>query len=88
MFHKSDEWHLAHAIKIASRNGLCENCGKPGNEVHHIVHLTINNVEDLNISLNQSNLKILCTDCHNKEHHRFGKFTEYSFYKDGNMIKR
>lgn len=35
-FYKSDEWHLARAIKIANQNGLCENCGKPGNEVHHI----------------------------------------------------
>ncbi len=51
-FYKSDEWHLARAFKIALRNGLCESNGKPGNEVHHIVHLTINNVDDPNISLN------------------------------------
>ena len=59
-FYKSNEWHLARVIKIANQNGLCENCGKPENEVHHIIHLTINNVDDLNISLNQSNLKLLC----------------------------
>ena len=84
-FYKSDEWHLARAIKIANQNGLRENCGKPGNEVHHIIHLTINNVDDPNVSLNQNNLKLLCTDCHNKEHHRFGRFDSYYFDANGDL---
>lgn len=85
-FYRSDEWHLARAIKICNANGICEKCGAVGKEVHHKIHLTIKNVDDPMISLNQDNLILLCTDCHNKEHHRFGKFTEYSFDSDGNMI--
>lgn len=84
-FYKSNKWHLARDIEIASRNGLCESCGKSGNELHHIVHLTINNVDDSNISLNQSNLKLLCTDCHNKDHHRFERFVSYYFDIDRNF---
>ncbi len=85
-FYKSDSWHLARAIVIARANGLCEKCGKVGSEVHHIVHLTIENVDDVSVSINPKNLILLCKDCHNKEHHRFGKFTDYSFDADGNLI--
>jgi hypothetical protein len=53
-FYRSDEWHLARAIKICNQNGLCEKCGKPGNEVHHKIHLTIQNVDDPNVSLNST----------------------------------
>ena len=85
-FYRSDDWHLARAIKICSANGLCEKCGAPGKEVHHIIHLTINNVDNHSISLNQDNLILLCNDCHNKEHHRFGKKKVYKFDKDGNLV--
>lgn len=84
-FYRSDEWHLARAIKIANRNGLCEKCGQPANEVHHKIHLTIQNVDDPSIALNQSNLMLLCTDCHNKEHHRFGRRDGYYFDAEGNL---
>ncbi len=85
-FYRSDEWHLARAIKICDANGICEKCGVPGNEVHHKIHLTINNVDNHSISLNQDNLILLCTDCHNKEHHRFGRNTTYVFDDEGNLI--
>ncbi|HMM00918.1 MAG TPA: HNH endonuclease [Bacilli bacterium] len=87
-FYRGDEWHLARAIKICNQNGLCEKCGKPGNEVHHKIHLTIQNVDDPNVSLNQDNLMLLCTDCHNKEHHRFGRLAEYDFDSEGNLVSR
>lgn len=86
-FYKSDKWHLARAIVITRANGKCERCGSVGNEVHHIIRLTIDNVDDISVSINPKNLILLCKDCHNKEHHRFGKRTKYSFDSDGNMIK-
>lgn len=85
-FYKSDRWHLARAFVITRANGLCERCGKIGTEVHHIIHLTIDNVDDSSISVNPENLILLCKDCHNKEHHRFGKYTGYSFDAEGNLI--
>lgn len=86
-FYKSDEMHFAGAIMTANQKGLCEKCGKLGNEVHHIIHLIINNIDDPNSSLNQSNLKLLWRYCHNKECYRFGKFTCYGFDFEGNLIQ-
>ena len=53
-FYRSDTWKMARAIKIASAGGCCEVCGDVGTEVHHIIHLTPQNVSDPNISINQS----------------------------------
>ena len=85
-FYKSDRWKVARAIKIASVNGLCEECGRVGNEVHHIIHLTPDNVSDPTISVNQENLKLLCNECHNKVHGRFQGRAKYYFDEDGNIF--
>jgi len=68
-----------------SVNSLCERCGQIGIEVHHKERLTIDNVIDTSISLNQENLELLCRECHNKEHKRFSK--EVRFDSEGNMLK-
>lgn len=85
-FYKSDSWQVAREIKIRVANGKCERCGALGEEVHHIKKLTVHNVVDPMISLNQENLELLCKDCHNKEHNRFTK--EKEFDSDGNLIPR
>lgn len=85
-FYRSDRWNIVRAIKIAAACGLCEKCSKPGNEVHHKIHLTPQNINNPNIAINQDNLILLCNECHNKEHHRFGKFTEYLFDNEGNLV--
>ncbi len=87
-FYKSDEWKLARAIKIASVGGRCEKCGAIGTEVHHIIHLTPGNINDPSITVNQDNLMLLCNECHNKEHGRFGATKNYVFDEDGNLIKK
>lgn len=83
-FYRSDQWKHARAIKIASTGGLCERCGKVGEEVHHKKHLTPDNVNDPMVSINQDNLELLCKDCHNKEHRRFRP--ETIFDEEGNLI--
>jgi len=85
-FYRSDQWKIARAMKIASAGGRCEMCGAIGTEVHHIIHLTEKNVIDPEVSLNQENLLLLCNECHNKAHHRFGNKTVYSFDSGGNLI--
>ena len=87
-FYKSDKWKIARAIRIAAASGLCEQCGAIGTEVHHKVHLTPENVDDPNVSINQDNLILLCKDCHNKEHERFTDTKHYRFDSDGNMVKK
>lgn len=39
---------------------------------HHIIELTPDNINDVNITLNPANVEIICFDCHSKEHRRFG----------------
>lgn len=87
-FYKSDNWKIARAMKIASAGGRCERCGDVGTEVHHIIHLTPENVDNPEISINQDNLLLLCKECHNKEHERFTDKKEYKFDEDGNVVKK
>lgn len=47
---------------------LCRRCFAPAEEVHHITHLTEENINDVSISLNPENLMALCRDCHQREH--------------------
>ena len=85
-FYKSSVWQVARQIRYQEQNGKCERCGKVGEEVHHKIRLTVDNVKDPTISINQGNLELLCKDCHNKEHKRFTK--EIEFDSDGNLIPR
>jgi len=56
-FYKSDSWRTARELKIMTVDSLCERCGAIGIEVHHKVRLSIDNVNDTSISLNQDNLR-------------------------------
>ena len=87
-FYRSDAWKIARAINIANACGVCEECGAIGTEVHHIIHLTPENITDPSIATNQDNLKLLCNECHNKAHGRFESKREYDFDNEGNLIKR
>ncbi|WKY44173.1 HNH endonuclease [Eubacteriaceae bacterium ES2] len=68
------------------RDGKCNRCGTRPKHFssligHHIEELTENNVDDANISLNPENIEIICQQCHNREHRRFGnKRTVYIVY--------
>lgn len=83
-FYRSSAWLLARQQKIASCNGRCEKCGAIGEEVHHIIPLTAENISDPSITLGEENLIYLCKDCHNKEHDRFKK-KEPIFDEEGNL---
>jgi len=84
-FYKSKAWFVARNIKTNATQGKCERCGAIGEEVHHKIRLTVDNVKDAFISLNQENLELLCKSCHNEEHGRFKK-KKQSFDSNGNFI--
>lgn len=84
-FYKSSAWKMARQIKINNVNGLCERCELPGEEVHHIIRLSTENIKDVSISLSPRNLELLCKKCHNKEHNRFSKMIEFD--SNGDFIK-
>ena len=72
-FYKSKEWRECREAYIQSVNGLCERClgkdiVKPGYIVHHIEHLTPENIDDPEVTLNWNNLEYVCKECHDREH--------------------
>jgi len=76
-FYCSKPWrNLSYSLKIKAK-GKCSRC----NEIyldfskligHHKIELTEDNVNDPNVSLSSELIEIICHDCHNKEHRRFG----------------
>lgn len=89
-FYNGKAWRALRGRLIAERNYICEECGgnfalEPSRLVgHHKKELTPENITDINISLNPANIKIICKECHDKEHERFayggGRRTVYLVY--------
>ena len=60
---------------MAAGHFLCERCLergiiRKGEEVHHKIRLTPENLRDPAVALNWKNLEMLCKECHEKEHDR------------------
>jgi hypothetical protein len=76
-FYKSKEWTQFRMMLIQQRGPICSRCGSiipdSVNLIgHHKVELTPENVYDATISLNPEKVDLICFDCHNREHRRFG----------------
>lgn len=72
-FYKSSAWKRAREAYIRNCRGLCERClrrgvVKPGEILHHKVHLTPENIGDPDYTLSFDNLEYVCRDCHAAEH--------------------
>lgn len=66
-FYNSKAWQDVRQIRIGMDRGLCRRCGRPGNEVDHIIELTPENIDDEKIALNLDNLQTLCHTCHTRK---------------------
>jgi 5-methylcytosine-specific restriction enzyme A len=74
-FYNSKAWKQCRDAYKQSVNGLCERCLKkgiyrPGEEVHHKICLSPDNINDPYITLSFQNLELLCSSCHSTEHNR------------------
>lgn len=86
-FYKSKEWRTLLTILKLNRVGKdgklrCEYCGEPiyGYCIgHHVEHLTMGNVNNPEISLNEDNIELVHPTCHNIIHKRFGKGTRHVY---------
>lgn len=98
-FYNTKKWRECRNAYFSSQYGICELCGKPGEEVHHKIFLNSENMHDYNIALNWDNLQLLCRKCHNEIHekayemHRAknrrntGVKNGLCFDEDGNIIE-
>lgn len=68
----------------------CVYCYARAEEVHHVIELTPDNINDISIALNPDNLISLCHDCHTKITQGFtGDIQEgYYFDDEGQVIRR
>jgi 5-methylcytosine-specific restriction endonuclease McrA len=69
-FYNNKTWKKCREAYKQSVYGLCERCGQPGDEVHHKIYLTPENINNPDITLNWDNLELLCATCHSIEHNR------------------
>lgn len=72
-FYKSKKWQKCRKAYIDKRvmldGGMCEVCQEmPGMELHHVHPLSLDNINDPNITIASENLLWLCKDCHFKAH--------------------
>lgn len=88
-FYRSNEWQdLTRTLKLerVKSDGFlyCEYCGKPIVKAydcigHHKEHLTLDNVNRAEISLNPDNIMLVHFRCHNEIHNRFGTWTRHIY---------
>lgn len=64
-FYNSKKWKDLRLYVCESRHWTCEECGDYGDQVHHIIEITPNNINDPDVTLNENNLQLLCEECHN-----------------------
>ena len=69
-FYQSKEWKKLRRYVCESRNWTCEECGEYGDQVHHIIEITPENINDTSITLNEENLELVCETCHNKKRNK------------------
>lgn len=68
-FYKSKRWQECREAYAKSKGYLCERCKAmgiltPGVIVHHKIHITPDNIDDPTVTLDWSNLLLVCRDCH------------------------
>ena len=79
-FYNTKSWIDCRNGYFKLHYGLCELCERPGEEVHHRIFLTPENINDTSISLDHENLQLLCKSCHNAAHNK-----AYDMYRKNNM---
>ena len=89
-FYNSRAWRRCRKAYAESVFLLCEECGQPGEEVHHKIELTPENISDPSITLNWDNLQLLCHSCHDKTKRPQLTATrdDVMFGADGQLIRR
>ena len=67
-FYDSAAWKKVRTYVLMRDRYTCTRCGRPAQEVHHIMRLSPDNMWNTKITLNPDNLISLCREDHFKEH--------------------
>ena len=99
-FYRSKEWQVTREYILKRDNYLCQRCGEPAEEIHHIIRLTPQNITDPKVTMNPDNLISLCKNCHFEEHKtekivarikankKVDEDCEYEFDENGFLIRK
>lgn len=63
-FYQSRAWKNTRHAYLDYRHHLCERCNNAAEIVHHIKWLNPNNIGDIAVTLDWSNLQCVCRECH------------------------
>lgn len=93
-FYNSKGWKNVREQVFNRDFRLCQDCSGAGEEVHHLVTLTPDNIHDVDITLNMDRLVTLCKDCHFKRHEK-DRYKdcdelpdEFEFDEMGNIVNK
>jgi len=90
-FYSSKQWQRTRKAYAKSKLNLCEVCLskgiiKPGEIVHHKIHLTPDNINNPLVTLDWNNLQLVCRDCHAEIHELNQRKRRYKIDSCGNVI--
>lgn len=87
-FYNSKAWKQTRDSYFNEKFGICEICNGAGEIVHHIEHITPENINNINITLSKDNLQLLCRSCHAFIHEGVESVEEgFCFDEGGNLIE-
>ena len=87
-FYQSTKWRKVRKLIKIERMGICEECGGPGDEVHHKIPLSLQNIDNDSIAIDGSNLQLLCTSCHNAKRSEGIIRNDVEFNSNGDLVAR
>lgn len=86
-FYDSKLWKQQRRHALDRDRYSCVDCGGRAEEVHHIIPLTAQNINDYEIALSLDNLVSLCHKCHKARHGDSSELPEgYKFDADGQAV--
>jgi 5-methylcytosine-specific restriction enzyme A len=88
-FYASKAWRDCRKEVLRRDMYTCAYCYARAEEIHHVIPLTSENINDITIALNPDNLIALCHSCHDKITKGFtGDIQEgYVFDDEGNVVR-
>ncbi len=83
-FYASQEWMDFRFNLILERGPVCQRCGRLVTDTskligHHRITLAPQNINDPSFTLNKDYVELICFECHNREHKRYG-YNQHNVY--------